>query len=92
MTALYSVNLHIMGRSNVPLLGQKTLATYAEGIGTTVLGGRTSLNVGGWEVSSLDASVLALTFAAIVLVGGGLFAFSRPIWERRCAPPETTVR
>src|SRR5215467_7745580 len=28
MTALYSVNLHIMGRSNVPLLRQRTLATY----------------------------------------------------------------
>jgi len=75
MTALYSVNLHIMGRSNVPLLGQKTLATYAERIGTKVLGGRTSLNVGGWEVSSLDASVLVLTFVAIVLVGVVLFAF-----------------
>src|SRR5690242_4859009 len=27
MTALYSVNLHVMGRSNVPLLSQTTLAT-----------------------------------------------------------------
>jgi putative tryptophan/tyrosine transport system permease protein len=75
MTALYSVNLHIMGRSNVPLLGQSTLTTYAERIGTKVLGGRTSLNVGGWEVSSLDASVLISTFVAIVLVGVILFAF-----------------
>ncbi len=75
MTALYSVNLHIMGRSNVPLLGQKTLATYAQWIGTKALGGRVSLNVGGWEVSSLDASVLVLTFVAIVLAGVVLFAF-----------------
>src|ERR1035437_7316824 len=29
MTALYSVNLHIMGRSNVPLLTSTTLSTYA---------------------------------------------------------------
>ncbi len=75
MTALYSVNLHIMGRSNVPLLGQKTLATYAQWIGTKALGGRASLNVGGWEVSSVDASVLVLTFVAITLVGVVLFAF-----------------
>ena len=27
MTALYSVNLHIMGKSNVPLLSETTLAT-----------------------------------------------------------------
>ncbi len=75
MTALYSVNLHIMGRSNVPLLGEKTLATYAQWIGTKALGGRVSLNVGGWEVSSLDASVLVLTFVAIVLAALVLFAF-----------------
>jgi putative tryptophan/tyrosine transport system permease protein len=28
MTGLYSINLHIMGRSNVPLLNQKTFVTY----------------------------------------------------------------
>lgn len=75
MTSLYSVNLHIMGRSNVPLLGQKTLASYAQSIGTHVLGGRASLNIGGWEVSTLDASVLVLTFLAIVVTGLLLFAF-----------------
>ncbi len=75
MTGLYSVNLHIMGRSNVPLLGEKTLTTYAQAIGTTVLGGRTSLNVMGWEVSTLDASVLGLTFVAIALTGVLLYAF-----------------
>jgi putative tryptophan/tyrosine transport system permease protein len=75
MTGLYSVNLHIMGRSNVPLLGEKTLATYAQGIGTVVLGGRTSLNVMGWEVSSLDGSVLVLTFVTITLIGVLLFSF-----------------
>ncbi|TAM79821.1 MAG: ABC transporter permease [Acidobacteria bacterium] len=75
MTGLYSVNLHIMGRSNVPLLGEKTLATYAQEMGTTVLGGRASLNVMGWEVSSLDASVLVLTFVSIALTGVLLYAF-----------------
>lgn len=75
MTSLYSINLHIMGRSNVPLLGQKTLASHAQWIGTKALGGRISLNIGGWEVSTLDASVLVLTFLAIVLAGLVLFAF-----------------
>jgi ABC-type uncharacterized transport system, permease component len=28
MTGLYSINLHIMGRSNIPLLNQTTLFTY----------------------------------------------------------------
>ena len=33
MTALYSINLHIMGKSNVPLLSETTLATMAERCG-----------------------------------------------------------
>src|SRR5678815_19722 len=33
MTALYSVNLHVMGRSNVPLLNESTLASQAESLG-----------------------------------------------------------
>lgn len=77
MTALYSVNLHIMGKSNVPLLSEITLATYAERIGTGVLGGVDSINVLGWEVSGRDAAVLTLTFVAITLVGWALYAFLR---------------
>ena len=38
MTGLYSVNLHVMGRSNVPLLETTTLATYAEKFGTRIFG------------------------------------------------------
>src|SRR2546425_413729 len=45
MTALYSVNLHIMGKSNVPLLGADTLAADAERIGTRVLGTATGPNL-----------------------------------------------
>src|SRR5215469_4919470 len=32
MTALYSINLHVMGKSNMPLLNEKTLATHAESL------------------------------------------------------------
>src|SRR5262245_60809499 len=38
MTALYSINLHVMGKSNVPLLAEKTLASQAENFGTKLLG------------------------------------------------------
>ena len=77
MTALYSVNLHIMGKSNVPLLSETTLATYAERLGTGVLGGAASLSVLGWEVSARDAATLILSFAIIALMGGILYAFFR---------------
>ncbi|PYV07177.1 MAG: ABC transporter permease [Acidobacteria bacterium] len=75
MTALYSVNLHIMGRSNVPLLGQRTASNYAERLGASVLGGERNLNVWGWEVTVLDASTLAAAFLMVVLLGLMVYAF-----------------
>jgi putative tryptophan/tyrosine transport system permease protein len=69
MTALYSVNLHVMGRSNVPLLSEITLATYAERIGEVILRSTASLNVLGWEVSIRDGSVFLLLFLAIAISG-----------------------
>ncbi|HXH49846.1 MAG TPA: ABC transporter permease [Terriglobia bacterium] len=75
MTGLYSVNLHIMGRSNVPLFSSITLSTYAQGAGAKFLGGSEPLNILGWEVSVLDASTLVLVFLSIALVGAGLYWF-----------------
>src|SRR6058998_2423896 len=49
MTALYSVNLHIMGKSNVPLASEKTLSSYAEQAGERFGLGFTAA---GWEVSA----------------------------------------
>ena len=75
MTGLYSVNLHIMGRSNVPLFSSTTLSTYAQSLGMKFLGGQPPLNILGWEVTVLDVSTLALVFLSIALVGGGLYWF-----------------
>lgn len=77
MTALYSVNLHIMGKSNVPLLSETTLATYSEGIGTRVLDGAVSVTILGWYVNVHDASVLISAFTVICLVGWILYIFFR---------------
>src|SRR5262245_43896771 len=38
MTALYSINLHIMGKSNVPLLSERTLASMAEAAAVRLFG------------------------------------------------------
>lgn len=76
MTALYSVNLHIMGKSNVPLLTERTLASMAEAAALRVLGSRT-LHPLGWEVSARDAAVLALAFGAAASVAGALYLFFR---------------
>ena len=47
MTALYSLNLHIMGKSNVALFGQPTLSSYAEWLGMRVLRNQQDLNLFG---------------------------------------------
>src|SRR5262249_17082444 len=77
MTALYSINLHIMGKSNVPLLSETTLATYAEHLGTGMARGAANFNVFGWEVGPRDAAVLVLIFLVIALGGGALYVFFR---------------
>ena len=77
MTALYSINLHIMGKSNVPLLAETTLATYAESVGTTLLGAAASINFAGWEISVRDISILIWTGVVSAVVGGSLYTFLR---------------
>jgi putative ABC transport system permease protein len=77
MTALYSVNLHVMGSSNVPLLSVKTLATQAEGIGLKVMRGARSFDLVGWDVSVRDASVLGAIFLSVLLTGTLLYWFLR---------------
>jgi putative ABC transport system permease protein len=76
MTALYSVNLHVMGRSNIPLLSETTLATLAEQGGHWIFG-QPQVRVLGWEVSARDASIFLAAFAAIPLLGAALYLFFR---------------
>lgn len=77
MTALYSINLHVMGRSNVPLLSVNTLATQAERIGLSFTHGITAIHIAGWEVSVRDASVLCAIGFVVALAGIVLYLFLR---------------
>ena len=76
MTSLYSVNLHIMGRSNVPLLSERTLASMAESAARRVLGSGT-LHLAGWEVSARDVGVFLFVFGVTVGVAVALYLFFR---------------
>src|ERR1051325_3432519 len=66
MTALYSVNLRVMGKSNLPLLSVTSLTTYAQRLGQRLSGSDTTYLL-GWPVSSRDFGSLLLV-AGIVLV------------------------
>lgn len=77
MTALYSVNLHVMGSSNISLLGVNTLATQSERIGVKLMRGATRFDLAGWDVSVRDAMVLAAIVLAVLLTGTLLYWFLR---------------
>ncbi|MBI2470812.1 MAG: ABC transporter permease [Planctomycetes bacterium] len=77
MTALYSANLHVMGKSNVPLLSETTLSTYAECIGRGVFGGAENMSLMGWNVGVRDISVLIFMSVIIGLAGCILYLFFR---------------
>jgi putative ABC transport system permease protein len=76
MTGLYSVNLHVMGKSNVPLLSGTSLATWAERLGHTIFGDL-DYNLLGWMVSVRDLVMLLGAFALIVISCLVLYAFFR---------------
>jgi putative ABC transport system permease protein len=76
MTGLYSVNLHVMGKSNVPLLSGTSLATWAERLGHTIFGDL-DYNLLGWMVSVRDLVMLLGALALIVTACLVLYAFFR---------------
>jgi len=76
MTALYSVNLHVMGKSNLPLLSERTLASMAESAGLRVLGA-TEVHIAGWEVGTRDLAALVLSLVVAAVCGLMLYLFLR---------------
>lgn len=67
MTALYSINLRVMGRSNLPIEMDSTLAAYADTLGQLIFGSRTSIEIAGWAVGTYDLSVL-FALALVVII------------------------
>lgn len=77
MTALYSVNLHVMGKSNVPLMAQRTLLTDAESAATRILGDVQHVQLGPWEVSTRDLAALIGILLLVVAVAAALHWYFR---------------
>lgn len=70
MTALYSVNLRIMGRSNVPLMDVKTLFSHN-------WFGAETINLCGWDASAHDVTALLFSLGMALAVVGVLYLFFR---------------
>jgi len=76
MTALYSINLHVMGSSNLPLLAVTTITTYGEALGRW-LTGHDSATLLGWPVSARDVGSLLLVAAIVLVIAAITWLFFR---------------
>ncbi|WP_309396357.1 ABC transporter permease [Cerasicoccus maritimus] len=76
MTALYSVNLHVMGRSNVPLLQTENVTDYGADIGHAIVGSE-DMDIFGWETDTADFFVMVLAAFFVAFVGALLYWFFR---------------
>ena len=77
MTGLYSVNLRVMGKSNLPLLSQRTVMEYADALSQKLFHGQTVIQLAGWEASARDLSSLLLMLCVTTTIGALLFVFFR---------------
>lgn len=75
MTALYSVNLHVMGKSNVPLMNVATFADRAAELAAQF--GTEKVLLFGREAAVRDLTLLGLSLGLVVLVAGLLYVFFR---------------
>ena len=76
MTALYSVNLRVMGRSNIPFLGATTLATWSERLARRAFGAG-DVRLFGWPANGQDLVLLGIVAAIVALTAALLYWFFR---------------
>jgi putative ABC transport system permease protein len=75
MTALYSVNLHVMGKSNVPLMNVKTFSEQAGELAARF--GEGNVLLFGREAAIRDLTLLGLALVLVVVVALLLHTFFR---------------
>lgn len=75
MTALYSVNLHVMGKSNMPLLNETTLFSWIENLSVNFSGAGKKTLILGWVVAVRDLWVLLFCGLSVILFCAVLWWF-----------------
>lgn len=75
MTALYSINLRIMGRSNIPLLDTSTISESTQNVLFRLAGENNNFLVFGWTVPVADMAVLLSSVAITIIIAILLFRF-----------------
>ena len=75
MIALYSINLRIMGKSNVPLLDTKAVTDPIRNLLVRWTGNDTKIPIAGWQVSIIDMAVFIGSVVIVVIIGWLLYRF-----------------
>jgi putative ABC transport system permease protein len=75
MTALYSVNLHVMGKSNVPMMADVTLFTYFADLNQLFHSGSETVMLLGSKVPLKDLYILGSVASVVIILGILLFVF-----------------
>ncbi len=76
MTALYSVNLHIMGRSNVPLVSAATVFHVLQP-GTDWFSEQHAMKVLGWNINGMELFILLFSLLLVSVTALLLYWFFR---------------
>jgi putative ABC transport system permease protein len=76
MTALYSINLRIMEKSNIPLMNEHTMVAQADEWGKQLFGAA-NVVIWGWDVPARDAMLVLMVPVLIALISVALFWFFR---------------
>lgn len=74
-TALYSINLRVLGRSNLPLSDSPTLSKTWAGILKWIMGDVDRYKILGWTVGTQDLANLLFFTLLVLLVSSMLFLF-----------------
>lgn len=75
MTALYSINLRIMGRSNIPLLSSENFSGVMEALLSRMTCPATKVNIAGWMIPVNDVAVFISTMLIVVVMAVLLHRF-----------------
>lgn len=75
MTALYSINLRIMGRSNIPLLDTTSVSEGPQNLLLQTTAGNSNLIVFGWSVPVVDFAFFLTSLIFCVLLAVVLYRF-----------------
>ncbi len=91
-TALYSVNLFLMGGGNLSLAATDSIVTVAERVGTRLLGLPAEVTLWGTPVGGGRIAELLLMALLAAYWRSASRSSSAPIWDWRCARPGAIPR